>query len=62
MRSIILVIVLLMGCAPVEDGTIPRCNINWMETYISKCVEPCEDNNYECEETCVDFAKEKYCN
>jgi len=58
----IIVVSLILGCTPVPDDKIPRCKIEWMETYINKCVEHCTYGVSSCDGTCIKVAKEKYCN
>lgn len=60
----IITILMLLSCSPSEKSLFPRCNIEFMNTYLDRCQEHCgyEDEGYNCEDTCIEYAKEKYCN
>jgi|TARA_R110001592_G_scaffold189719_1_gene435264 hypothetical protein len=62
MRYILLLVLLIMGCAPEIHSDLPRCNIAWMENYLQKCMKDCNPSVMDCDGTCVDVARKKYCN
>jgi hypothetical protein len=58
----IILILIISGCSP-RYSPHRSCNIEFMNTYLDKCQEHClyEDDGYDCKDTCVEYAEEKYC-
>lgn len=61
LNNILLIMLLVTSCAQERSTTFKSCNIEWMETSIQKCVKHCTYENIDCEDTCVNTARETYC-